>query len=81
MGSDPRQLDAEVAECGATYELANGETVSPCHLRAGHAGKHEGRCLGSRCTWESDEKHSSEYEAVSRALVAAVKGGQHVESR
>lgn len=39
------------AKCGATFELANGEYVSPCKLDAGHAGDHRGRCLGSPCVW------------------------------
>lgn len=46
--------------CGATFELANGEHVSPCHLPDGHDGRHEGYCLGSRAVWESDEKHTGE---------------------
>ena len=37
--------------CGATFELANGEHVTPCVLRPGHPGQHEGRCLGSPCLW------------------------------
>jgi hypothetical protein len=48
--------------CGYRHELANGETVTPCHLPAGHAGHHEGYCLGSKATWTSDKPHDSEEE-------------------
>jgi hypothetical protein len=48
--------------CGYRYELANGETVTPCHLPAGHTGHHEGYCLGSKATWTSDKPHDSEEE-------------------
>lgn len=41
----------KLTPCLARFELANGETVIPCHLPSGHDGKHEGRCLGSICTW------------------------------
>jgi hypothetical protein len=37
--------------CGVTFELANGETVTPCHLPKDHEGDHQGWCLGSRCNW------------------------------
>ena len=37
--------------CSARFELANGETVSPCHLAPDHNGPHAGTCLGSVCTW------------------------------
>jgi hypothetical protein len=46
--------------CGATFVLDNGEYVTPCSLPDGHAGPHTGRRLGSRCTWTSNVKHSSE---------------------
>ena len=38
-------------QCGATFELVNGEFVSPCHKLEGHIGSHEGYCLGSPCVW------------------------------
>lgn len=37
--------------CRATFELANGETVTPCCLPQGHQGDHQGSCLGSKCSW------------------------------
>lgn len=37
--------------CSARFELANGETVTPCHLPEGHDGNHEGHCLGSVFVW------------------------------
>ena len=49
-------------KCGAVFILANGESVSPCHLPAGHGDRHEGYCLGSRATWTSDLHEDSEEE-------------------
>jgi hypothetical protein len=46
--------------CGATYEMANGETITPCHKYKGHEGVHEGYCLGSKCVWAQGT--TSEYE-------------------
>lgn len=46
--------------CGAKYELANGEYVTPCHLHDGHEGDHHGYCLGSVCTWR--QGMTSEYD-------------------
>ena len=46
--------------CGATFELANGEYVSPCYLKKNHYGDHEGSCLGSRTKWP--QGFASEYE-------------------
>lgn len=57
----------KVSRCGATFEIANGETVTPCHLNEGHERSHEGWCLGSRFLWTSDEKHSSEYREYMKA--------------
>lgn len=48
--------------CGATFVLANGETVTPCHLPKGHGDCHEGYCLGSRASWMSEKQNDSEYE-------------------
>ncbi len=39
------------ATCGAKFELANGETVTPCHLSKDHQGDHYGTVLGSVCHW------------------------------
>jgi len=44
-------VDAVVQRCGATFDLANGEFVTPCHLDHGHSGKHQGFVLGSGCQW------------------------------
>lgn len=53
--------------CGYRFELANGETVTPCHLPAGHTGQHEGYCLGTKATWTSDKPHDSEEEQYHEA--------------
>jgi hypothetical protein len=57
-----REEVSDTLKCGFTFAPANGEYVSPCHLRKGHEGQHEGRCLGSRATWTSDIEHDSEEE-------------------
>ena len=46
--------------CMATFELANGEHVSPCRLEKGHDGSHMGSVLGSRFRWP--QGYESEYE-------------------
>ena len=46
--------------CKSTFEMANGETVSPCYLVKGHEGDCKGTLLGSACTWPQGV--SSEYE-------------------
>lgn len=52
--------------CKATFELANGEEVSPCHLEKGHEGDHRGSVLGSICFWPqgfgSEEEMYKHYE-------------------
>lgn len=64
--------------CGATFALANGEAVTPCHKPDGHDGEHEGWCLGSRAVWNSDEKHTSEEEEYwkRKAALATAKNKQ-----
>lgn len=57
------------ARCYATFELANQETVTPCHLQLGHEGDHEGWCLGSKANWPRG--FISEYE-FRRALDAEI---------
>ena len=57
------------ARCYATFELANQETVTPCHLQRGHEGDHEGWCLGSKAHWPHG--FISEYE-FRRALDAEI---------
>ena len=57
------------ARCYATFELANQETVTPCHLQRGHQGDHEGWCLGSKAHWPHG--FISEYE-FRRALDAEI---------
>lgn len=57
------------ARCYATFELANQETVTPCHLQRGHEGDHEGWCLGSKAHWPHG--FISEYE-LHRALNAEI---------
>lgn len=49
--TQPTTRNAFPSYCGATFELLNGETVTPCRLPAGHEGDHKGTCLGSPCTW------------------------------
>lgn len=41
--------------CGARFEPANGEEVTPCRLAKGHVGRHEGTCLGSVCYWAPEQ--------------------------
>lgn len=53
-------LPLGAARCYATFELANQETVTPCHLQRGHEGDHEGWCLGSKAHWPHG--FISEYE-------------------
>jgi hypothetical protein len=71
---------SDTLKCGFTFAPANGEYVSPCHLRKGHEGQHEGRCLGSRATWTSDIEHDSEEEqhhhAARIAFEAKIGGGK-----
>lgn len=52
--------------CRATFDLANGEYVSPCHLEAGHEGEHRGYVLGSPCCWP--QGFSSEEEMYFASL-------------
>jgi hypothetical protein len=52
--------DSAPTSCSATFELANGEYISPCHLPKGHKGSHKGVCLGSVCRWP--QGYASEYE-------------------
>lgn len=40
--------------CGATFELACGEHVTPCRLLPGHTGNHQGSCLDTDCNWPPD---------------------------
>jgi len=49
--TEKRQPGSLHPACYATFELANGETVTPCHKPKGHDGDHEGWCLDSRCVW------------------------------
>lgn len=45
--------------CKNEFVLANGESVSPCHLNKNHEGDCKGYVLGSLCRW-SKEFHSEE---------------------
>jgi len=66
--------------CGATIELDNGESVTPCHKAVGHDGDHEGYCLGSRAVWSShanttpSELHGP---AACPRLCSGCDGGHH----
>jgi hypothetical protein len=51
--------------CNAKFELANGETVTPCHLSKGHQGNHYGTCLGSICRWPQGIENEEELTATS----------------
>lgn len=57
MPADPNSIP-----CGATFELANGEYVSPCDKPRGHAGSCRGYCLGSRCFWAKGRETEWEEE-------------------
>lgn len=46
-----KDKDSDDQQCNATFDLANGEAVSPCHLERGHHGDHHGFVLGSGCQW------------------------------
>jgi len=63
--SEPTQVTASVSEpvrCGATIEIENGETVTPCNKPKGHPGEHRGWCLGSVAVWTDDELPRSQRE-------------------
>jgi len=53
-------MSKEVDKCNHTFELANGEFVSPCHLPKYHLNDCVGYCLGSVCKFPKD--FDSEYD-------------------
>lgn len=59
-------MDGNENKCGATFELACGEYVSPCRLPKDHEGDCQGTCLGSVCFWPKGIR--SEYEMHIRSL-------------
>jgi hypothetical protein len=69
LAKEPAPPLLGAARCYATFELANQETVTPCHLQHGHEGDHEGWCLGSKAHWPHG--FISEYE-FRRALDAEI---------
>lgn len=59
--------------CNAKFDLANGETVTPCHLSKGHQGDHYGTCLGSVCHWPQGVDSEEE---LARPRVLTGGGGE-----
>ena len=53
-----------VDRCFACFELANGESVSPCHRPANHKGDCQGWVLGNKINWRKGV--ASEYEQYLR---------------
>lgn len=47
-------------KCNNTFEIASGETTSPCELEINHNGDCKSFILGSPCSWDS--RFSSEEE-------------------
>lgn len=69
------RIKVAIKMCSATYELLNGEHVSPCHLLAGHDGNHEGYVLGSRCTWsQGSVSEFDEWDAKLDAINQELEG-------
>lgn len=70
--ADPRPASGPSAPavCSARFEPANGEAVTPCSLPVGHDGQHEGRCLGSVCTWPQGVTSEREINEPNKSIDA-----------
>jgi hypothetical protein len=65
--------DSQGPRCRATFILANGELVTPCHKPKLHKDAHEGTCLGSLCHWPQGFSSEEELNTAQPDFSAALE--------